>query len=46
MEEAALRQENEDLQRALTTTERMLQTTHAEKEQLQTLHSEFKTHYD
>jgi hypothetical protein len=41
-----LRQENDELQRALLTIERHLQTTHAEKEQLSTLHNDFKTHYD
>lgn len=41
-----LRQENEELQRALTTVERHLQTTHAEKEQLQALHQDFKQHYE
>lgn len=46
MEIEQLRQENEDLQRALSTVERHLQTTHAEKEQLQVLHSDFKQHYE
>lgn len=41
-----LRQENEELQRALTTVERHLQSTFAEKEQISSLHSEFKAHYE
>jgi type II secretory pathway component PulJ len=41
-----LRQENDDLQRALATVERHLQTALAEKEQISSLYSDFKTHYD
>jgi len=41
-----LRQENDDLQRALATVERHLQTALAEKEQISSLYGDFKTHYD
>ena len=41
-----LRQENDDLQRALATVERHLQTALAEKEQINALYNDFKIHYD
>ena len=41
-----LRQENEDLQRALGTVERHLQTSIAEKEQVNALYTDFKSHYE
>lgn len=41
-----LRVENDDLQRALATVERHLQTALAEKEQISTLYNDFKIHYE
>jgi hypothetical protein len=41
-----LRNENEDLQRALATVERHLQTALAEKEQVNALYQDFKMHYE
>jgi len=41
-----LRQENDDLQRALATVERHLQTAIAEKEQVNALYADFKSHYE
>ena len=41
-----LRMENEDLQRALGTVERHLQTAIAEKEQVNALYTDFKSHYE
>jgi len=41
-----LRQENDDLQRALVTVERHLQTAFAEKEQVNALYADFKSHYE
>ena len=41
-----LRQENDDLQRALGAVERHLQTAIAEKEQVNALYSDFKSHYE
>ena len=41
-----LRQENDDLQRALGTVERHLQTALAEKEQVNALYADFKGHYE
>ena len=39
-------QENEDLQRALGAVERHLQTAIAEKEQVNALYTDFKSHYE
>jgi predicted nucleic acid-binding Zn-ribbon protein len=41
-----LRHENDDLQRALATVERHLQTALAEKEQINALYNDFKLHYE
>ena len=41
-----LRQENDDLQRALATVERHLLTATAEKEQVNALYNDFKGHYE
>ncbi|MFO0117534.1 MAG: hypothetical protein ACK521_07940 [bacterium] len=41
-----LRLENDDLQRALATVERHLQSSIAEKEQISALYSDFKIHYE
>ena len=41
-----LRMENDDLQRALGTVERHLQTAIAEKEQVNALYTDFKSHYE
>jgi hypothetical protein len=49
MEQSAfeqLRLENDDLQRALATVERHLQTALAEKEQINALYNDFKLHYE
>ena len=42
----SLRQQNEDLQRALGTVERHLQTAIGEKEQVSALYNDFKMHYE
>jgi predicted nucleic acid-binding Zn-ribbon protein len=41
-----LQQENDELQRALVTVERHLQTAIAEKEQVSALYNDFKVHYE
>lgn len=41
-----LQAENEDLQRALATVERHLQTALVEKEQVTSLYNDFKIHYE
>lgn len=41
-----IRQENEDLQRALAAVEGHLETALAEKEQVNALYNDFKGHYE
>lgn len=41
-----MKAENQELQRALATVERHLQTALAEKEQVNALYNDFKQHYE